>query len=146
MQRIFEWPAWRMEHQNRVVRAARASEAIEERGPRRSFVRALDERQDQGGGVVPIPHLGLLLSRPPPNGGAARSISYAIATYGASAGVKMKLDLTGMRALVTGASRGVGYGIAELFAASGAQVVATARSEERLDQLARSVRDAGGAI
>jgi NAD(P)-dependent dehydrogenase (short-subunit alcohol dehydrogenase family) len=58
----------------------------------------------------------------------------------------MKLDLTGMRALVTGASRGVGYGVAELFAASGAQVVATARSEDRLDQLARSVRDAGGAI
>ncbi len=56
------------------------------------------------------------------------------------------LDLTGKRALVTGASRGVGYGIATTFATAGAEVIATARNVERLDQLAREIRAKGGKI
>lgn len=58
----------------------------------------------------------------------------------------MMLQVAGMRVLVTGASRGVGYGIAELFAASGAKVIATARSAEKLERLASEVRANGGDI
>jgi len=42
-------------------------------------------------------------------------------------------DLTGKVAVVTGASRGIGLHIARAFAASGARVVVTARSMERLE-------------
>ena len=55
-------------------------------------------------------------------------------------------DLTGRRALITGASRGVGFGVAKMFAAAGAEVVATARSEERLQNLAREIDADGGLI
>lgn len=49
--------------------------------------------------------------------------------------------LAGRVALVTGASRGIGYGIAERFVAEGAKVVLTARSD---DQLQRAVSELGG--
>jgi len=50
----------------------------------------------------------------------------------------MNLDLSGRRALVTGASRGLGRGIALSLAAEGAQVVAVARNADRLRDLASS--------
>lgn len=56
------------------------------------------------------------------------------------------LNLTGKRALITGASRGVGYGIATAFAAAGAHVVGTGRNEERLHNLAREIESAGGKV
>jgi NAD(P)-dependent dehydrogenase (short-subunit alcohol dehydrogenase family) len=52
-----------------------------------------------------------------------------------------KLD--GKIALVTGASRGIGRGIAQGFAAEGASLVLTARSEDQLIQLARSLEEKG---
>jgi len=52
--------------------------------------------------------------------------------------------LTGMTALVTGASAGIGWASALALAGEGANVVLTARRQGRLDELARSVRDAGG--
>jgi len=53
-------------------------------------------------------------------------------------------DLTGKVALVTGASRGIGYAIAEAFAAAGARVVLASRHQEALDQAAESIRSQGG--
>jgi len=47
-------------------------------------------------------------------------------------------------AIVTGASRGIGRAIAELFAAEGAAVVLTARSEA-LEAVASGIRERGGA-
>jgi NAD(P)-dependent dehydrogenase (short-subunit alcohol dehydrogenase family) len=52
--------------------------------------------------------------------------------------------LAGRRAVVTGASRGIGAATAEAIAAAGAHVVLAARDHEALDAVARRVRDAGG--
>lgn len=50
-------------------------------------------------------------------------------------------DLTGKRAIVVGASRGLGRGIAEAFGAAGASVVAVARDGARLAALTHSGSD-----
>lgn len=55
-------------------------------------------------------------------------------------------NFSGKRALVTGASRGVGFGLAKAFAAAGMEVVATARSEDGLQNLGREIEAAGGAV
>lgn len=47
-------------------------------------------------------------------------------------------------ALVTGASRGIGRGLAEALAAAGATVAVTARSQHDADDVAAAIRDAGG--
>lgn len=46
-------------------------------------------------------------------------------------------------ALITGASKGIGYSIAEVFAAAGAKVVISSRKQDDLDQLAESLRNKG---
>ncbi|MET0984257.1 MAG: SDR family oxidoreductase [Steroidobacteraceae bacterium] len=53
-------------------------------------------------------------------------------------------DLSGKRALVTGASRGAGYGIAKTLAAAGANMVVTARNEKGLQKLKAEIQAAGG--
>jgi 3-oxoacyl-[acyl-carrier protein] reductase len=53
--------------------------------------------------------------------------------------------LDGRTALVTGASQGIGEGVARLLAAQGARVVLAARSEEKLAALAAEIAAAGGA-
>jgi len=53
-------------------------------------------------------------------------------------------DFAGRVALVTGASRGLGYAIAKGLAAEGAQVIATARTQGGLEALDDDIRKAGG--
>jgi NAD(P)-dependent dehydrogenase (short-subunit alcohol dehydrogenase family) len=57
-----------------------------------------------------------------------------------------KFDLTGRVALVTGASSGLGWRFAEQLAAAGAKVVAGARRLDRLQDLAATVKAAGGVL
>ena len=47
-------------------------------------------------------------------------------------------------AIVTGASQGIGAAIAEAYAKAGAEVLITARSQEKLDAVAQTIRAAGG--
>jgi 3-oxoacyl-[acyl-carrier protein] reductase len=52
--------------------------------------------------------------------------------------------LDGRTALVTGASQGIGAGIARRLAAAGARVVLAARSREKLEALAAEIESSGG--
>ena len=54
-------------------------------------------------------------------------------------GENLGFSLQGQVALVTGASRGIGYGLAQALAGAGAEVVVAARDAERLGELARAI-------
>ncbi|MBV6423947.1 MAG: NAD-dependent glycerol dehydrogenase [Steroidobacteraceae bacterium] len=54
------------------------------------------------------------------------------------------LSLAGKTALITGASRGIGRAIADLFAGHGAEVVLCSRKQESLDEAATEIRARGG--
>lgn len=55
-------------------------------------------------------------------------------------------NLAGLRVLVTGASQGIGRALVTRAVANGCKVLAAARSQELLDQLAAEVRTANGTI
>ena len=52
--------------------------------------------------------------------------------------------LEGKTAIITGASYGMGQTMAELFAEEGANVVLTARGQEKLDEAVKKIREKGG--
>ena len=52
--------------------------------------------------------------------------------------------LKGQVAIVTGGGRGIGRAIAKKFAAEGASLVVSARTESEIEQVAREIQDAGG--
>lgn len=54
-----------------------------------------------------------------------------------------RFSLDGKTALVTGASRGIGFDIATTFAAAGADIIATARDKSALEQLQQQVEALG---
>lgn len=58
--------------------------------------------------------------------------------------LNFSIDLKGQTALVTGASSGLGLRFAKTLAAAGAKVALTARRVEKLEQVAKEIRDAGG--
>jgi short-subunit dehydrogenase len=60
--------------------------------------------------------------------------------------VKMGRALQGRRLLITGASGGIGRGIAEQAARAGARLVLAARSRDRLEALAGDLRQAGADV
>lgn len=55
-------------------------------------------------------------------------------------------DLTGKMALVTGASSGLGRQMSKVLSKSGANIIAVARNEKRLNDLVRDVESNGGQI
>ena len=57
---------------------------------------------------------------------------------------RLKVDLSGQVAIVTGASQGIGRAIAETLAASGAAVALVARSAPKLSDVAAAIQAAGG--
>lgn len=58
----------------------------------------------------------------------------------------MLSSIKGCNVLVTGASKGIGKGIARVFAAQGANVLITARREKEVKNSAAELRDAGGSV
>jgi len=55
-------------------------------------------------------------------------------------------DIQGSRAIVTGASSGIGHAVALELSRNGADVVILARREDRLTELARQIVEAGGRV
>ena len=60
--------------------------------------------------------------------------------------IKDKFNLKGKRGIITGASRGIGRGMAEGLAGMGADIVIAARDMEKLEKAAREMSEYGGKV
>jgi NAD(P)-dependent dehydrogenase (short-subunit alcohol dehydrogenase family) len=68
----------------------------------------------------------------------------AVLAFGASAAQAMDLQLKGKTALVTGSTGGIGYGIAKVLLAEGAEVIINGRTQQSVDKAAASLKQATG--
>src|SRR5438270_4158789 len=70
----------------------------------------------------------------------------AVARLGALGRIMHGVRLDGKVAIVTGASRGIGHGIAQRLAHEGARVVMTARGADALHAAAQAIERSGGTV
>ena len=70
--------------------------------------------------------------------------SYAIQREGGTKRVKSMTLISGKIAIITGASAGIGYETAKLFAHERAKVVVGTRRQSELDALVAEITEAGG--
>jgi NAD(P)-dependent dehydrogenase (short-subunit alcohol dehydrogenase family) len=68
----------------------------------------------------------------------------AVLACGASAAQAMDLQLKGKTALITGSTGGIGYGIAKVLLAEGAEVIINGRTQQSVDKAAASLKQATG--
>jgi NAD(P)-dependent dehydrogenase (short-subunit alcohol dehydrogenase family) len=68
----------------------------------------------------------------------------AVLAFGASVAQAMDLQLKGKTALVTGSTGGIGYGIAKVLLAEGAEVIINGRTQQSVDKAAASLKQATG--
>jgi len=59
-------------------------------------------------------------------------------------GVRMDLELRGKRALVTGSSKGIGFGVADTLAAEGVDLILASRTKVNLNAAADQIRETHG--
>jgi NAD(P)-dependent dehydrogenase (short-subunit alcohol dehydrogenase family) len=68
----------------------------------------------------------------------------AVLAFEASAAQAMDLQLKGKTALITGSTGGIGYGIAKVLLAEGAEVIINGRTQQSVDKAAASLKQVTG--
>jgi NAD(P)-dependent dehydrogenase (short-subunit alcohol dehydrogenase family) len=71
-------------------------------------------------------------------------VALAVLAFGVSAAQAMDLQLKGKTALITGSTGGIGYGIAKVLLAEGADVIINGRTQQSVDKAAASLKQATG--